>query len=51
MSNNIQESILIELREDDSIKSTTEKNGEYTIHLQEPLTQRHLTEMIILFYQ
>lgn len=42
MNNNnipqIQESVLIELREDDSIKSKTEKNGEYTIHLQEPLT-------------
>jgi len=42
MNNNnipqIQESTLIELREDDSIKSTSEKNGEYTIHLQEPLT-------------
>lgn len=42
MSNNniqeIQESIMIELREDDSIKSTTEQNGEYTIHLQQPLT-------------
>jgi hypothetical protein len=42
MSNNqiqeIQESTLIELREDDSIKSTTELNGEYSIHLQEPIT-------------
>ena len=42
MNNNnnipIQESVLIELREDDAIKSTSEKNGEYTIHLQEPLT-------------
>ena len=42
MSNNnipeIQESILIELREDDSIKSTTEVNGEYSVHLNEPLT-------------
>ncbi len=37
-NNNIQESILIELREDDSIKSTSEQNGEYTVHLQEPLT-------------
>ena len=42
MNNNnipqIQESTLIELREDDSIKSKSEQNGEYTIHLQEPLT-------------
>ena len=42
MSNNnipeIQESVLIELREDDSIKSTSEKNGEYSIHLNQPLT-------------
>ena len=40
MSNNIQESVLIELREDDSIKSTTEVNGEYSVHLNEPLTIR-----------
>ena len=42
MNNNnipeIQESVLIELREDDSIKATSEKNGEYTVHLKEALT-------------
>ena len=38
INNPVQEATLIELREQDSIKSTSEQNGEYTVHLQEPLT-------------